>query len=82
MVEHSFGFGVNQMISSEGKSFEDFISEPYRQYYFGLDVDLEKIETDKTWLRKVFKVFNHIKIPAPTVEFNRNSGGKFHWLYF
>jgi len=78
----SVGYGANQMLSAVGKNFENFTTDPYREYYLGLDVDLEKIKTNKNWLRKTFKVLNHIKVPAPTFEINQNGGRKFHWLYF
>lgn len=52
-----------------------------RQYLFSLDVDLTKINVEKAWLRSLFKLLNHIKIPFSTLEF---SGGawKGHWVYF
>lgn len=56
--------------------------ERYRQFYFSLDADLTKIETNSHILKTVFSVFNTIKIPAPTFEISTSQGFKFRPLYF
>lgn len=52
-----------------------------RQYLFSLDIDLQKIPTKKPWLKTVFHVLNHIKIPFPALEYS-NTGLKLHGIYF
>ncbi|WP_044398722.1 DUF2279 domain-containing protein [Lacinutrix sp. Hel_I_90] len=53
-----------------------------RQFYLSLDVDLTRIKTNSMFLKSVFSVFNTIKIPFPTVEFNDKNGIKLHAIYF
>jgi hypothetical protein len=46
-----------------------------------LDVDFEKIPTQKKWVKSLFFVLNAIKFPAPTLIL---SNGKWssQWLYY
>ena len=52
----------------------------YRQYYLSFDLNLNAIRTKSKLLRSVFSVFNMIKIPFPTLEFNKK-GAVFHLFY-
>ncbi len=54
----------------------------YRQYYFSLDVDFNKIQTKSKTLKLFFDVLNIVKIPFPALEYNKFDGLKFHYLYF
>lgn len=53
-----------------------------RQYYVSMDIDWTRIETNSKLLRFVFKTFSFVKIPFPTVEYNKQDKFVFHWLYF
>lgn len=53
-----------------------------RQFYLSLDVDLKRINTNSMLLKSIFSVFNTIKLPFPTVEFNDKTGIKLHAIYF
>jgi Predicted periplasmic lipoprotein (DUF2279) len=79
------GFGAENMISGN-TSFSDpnikSIPERYRQFYLSFDADLTKIKTKSALLKTVFSVFNTIKIPAPTLEYNTNGAFNFRYLYF
>ncbi len=80
----SIGYGANGLPSSE---IDPLIYPPtkldsYRQFYTSLDVDLTKIDTKSPFLKTVFNVFNFIKIPAPTLEYNEKDKFIFHWIYF
>lgn len=55
--------------------------ERYRQLYLSLDLNLEFIPTNSKILSTVFSVVNVIKIPFPTLEFNKN-GLAFHLFYY
>lgn len=57
-------------------------SNPYSQIYLSFDVDLTRIQTKSHFLKTVFSVFNCIKVPAPTLEFSRNSQLKGYFIYF
>lgn len=54
----------------------------YPQFYLSLDIDLTRIKTKSKALRALFGVFNIVKIPAPTIEFNPVDKVKFHPLFF
>lgn len=75
----AIGYGAEEMIFAETTSSSGNLN-PYRQYYIGLDIDFEKIKTQKKWLKGAFKVLNCIKIPSPAYEISENS--KFHWITF
>ena len=78
----AFGLGAEGMLYGENSPLNQLNQNPYRQFYLRFDIDLVKIPTKSTFLRLVFSVINFIKIPAPTLEFRRNRGIKFHYLYF
>ena len=60
----------------------DVIQNPYRQFYLSLDVDLTKISTKSHFLKTLFSVFNTIKIPAPTLQYDEYNGLKGRLIYF
>lgn len=81
------GYSGNGMIKEfenptyyRGQPFPHF--DRYRQYLLSLDVDFTKIPTKKKWLQKVFRTINTIKIPFPTIEFNRIDNVRFRGIYF
>ncbi|MCX7547459.1 DUF2279 domain-containing protein [Xanthomarina sp. F1114] len=80
----AFGYGAEGMVSGTNSLNEDFVfhSDPYRQYYLSLDVDLTRIKTKSHVLKTLFDVFNLVKVPFPTMEFNDKNGIKFHGIYF
>lgn len=82
-INIALGYGAEEMISGKPDSYPLYqgVFKPYRQFYLSLDVDLNKIQTDKRWLKLILGTLNFIKIPAPTVEFNK-IGLKGHWIYF
>ena len=53
----------------------------YRQFYISLDVDLTRLKIKSKFLKMVFNTVGFIKIPAPTLEFNKN-GVKGSWIGF
>ena len=83
----ALGYSANGMIGKlENPSF--YVGEPfphldrYRQFLFSLDINFAKIPTEKKLLRNFYRAVNVIKIPFPTLEFNRIEGVKFRPLYF
>ena len=56
-------------------------SERYRQFYIAPDIDLSRIPVKSKTLKLIFNTIGFIKIPMPTIEFNKN-GVKFHPMYF
>jgi hypothetical protein len=59
-----------------------FLQNPYRQFYLSFDVDLTKIQTKSHFLKTLFSVFNTIKVPAPTLQYDDFNGVKAHFIYF
>ncbi|WMI67630.1 DUF2279 domain-containing protein [Mangrovimonas sp. YM274] len=80
----AFGYGAEGMLyGSENENTGEIVEKNrYRQYFFSLDVDLTKINTNSHFLRTIFDVFNLIKIPFPTVEFTDENYIKLHGIYF
>ena len=83
----AFGYGANGMYGE----FENITSyngvdipetRRYRQFFFSLDIDWTKIETNSGVLRTLLKGLTFIKLPFPAIEYNPNGQFKGHWLYF
>ena len=58
------------------------VQNSYRQFYLSFDIDLTKITTKSHFLKILFSIFNAIKIPAPTLQYNDFNGVKAHFIYF
>lgn len=78
------GYSGNQMINAKGafRSSSGVIYNPQRQYFLSLDVNLEKIESNKKWVKSALSVLNCLKIPFPAVEFTKENRPQLHWLYY
>ncbi len=78
------GYGGEGMLY--GKNAEaienNIFQNPYRQFYLSLDIDLTKITTKSHFLKSIFSVFNTLKIPAPTLQYDDSNGVTAHFLYF
>jgi hypothetical protein len=75
------GYGAYNMISANTRSTNFESGEvPYRRFFISPDIDLEQIKVRSTFLRILLHAVNIIKIPLPTLEFNKK-GVKFHPLY-
>lgn len=55
--------------------------ERYPQFYLSLDVDFTRVKTKKPAVKILLHLLDLIKVPSPTLEFNKN-GVKFHPLFF
>jgi hypothetical protein len=77
----SLGYGGEGMLSgNENQPGVPYI-ERYRQYYLSMDIDLTKIKTRSKTLRIIFQGFNALKVPFPSIEFNKHQI-KSHLFYF
>ena len=75
--------GEGMLYGNDAEAIENgIIQDPYRQFYLSLDIDLTKITTKSHFLKTVFSIFNTIKIPAPTLQYNEYNGVKAHFIYF
>lgn len=83
-INIAFGFGAEGMLTAK----TEFVDNLYvtqnrrRQFYLSLDMDLSRIQTKSHFLRTLFDVLNVIKVPAPTISFDREIGVKLHYIYF
>lgn len=80
----AIGYGGEGMLyGNDAEAIENgIIQNPYRQFYLSLDVDLTKITTKSHFLKTLFSVFNTIKIPAPTLQYDEYNGLRAHFIYF
>ena len=85
------GYGAYNMYGGYTNKWEydgaSYVLDPelfprYKQYYLSLDVDLTKIKSRSPFVRTLLSVLNVIKIPAPTIEFNRVDGVRWHAIKF
>lgn len=78
------GYGAENMLygTDSEAQLNGFNQNSYRQFYLSLDVDLTKIKTKSLFLKSVFSVFNTIKIPAPTLQYDDFNGVKGRIIYF
>lgn len=83
----AYGYSANGMIyefenptTYRGQPFPKL--ERYRQHFLSLDIDCSRIKTNKKLLKTIFRTVNLIKLPFPTIEFNRINGVQFRPLYF
>ncbi|GAA4885702.1 DUF2279 domain-containing protein [Flaviramulus aquimarinus] len=76
------GYGAEGMLTAVNDVDSQVLTsnERYRQYFLSFDVNLNNINTNSKLLKSIFSVFNMIKIPFPTVEFNKK-GAVFHLFY-
>lgn len=78
----SLGYGIHDMVGAEIRKSRSLGYDPYRQYYLSLDIDFRRISTRHKALKSLFFLLNTVKVPAPTLEYNRKNGFKAYWLYF
>ncbi len=80
----AIGYGAENMFYGTNKEAQlnGLNQKSYRQFYLSLDVDLTKIETKSHFLKTLFSVFNTIKIPAPTLQYDDFNGVKGRVIYF
>lgn len=81
----ALGYGAEGMLTGLENSIQNELlnsQNHYRQFYLSLDVDLTKIQTKSHFLQSIIDVFNLIKVPFPTLEFNGKNGIKGHYIYF
>jgi len=71
----AFGYGITDF------KYYDY-NNIYRQYYFSFDVDFTKIRTKSIVLKTVFSIINCVKVPFPTLGYNRLDGWNIHPFYY
>lgn len=86
-INLSLGYSVAEKLHGKMNIFtvvynnQPLSFEAYRQYFLSLDIDFEAIPTNKKWLRRTFKLLNHVKIPFPTIGYYQKEW-RFNPFYF
>ncbi len=86
-INVAFGYGGKGMLGAQSNPPE-YEGQPLphydrvRQYYLSMDIDWTRIQTNSGFLRFTFKALSLIKLPFPTLEYNKENQFVFHWLYF
>ncbi|TBN04396.1 DUF2279 domain-containing protein [Hyunsoonleella flava] len=79
----ALGYGGEGMLTAVNDTDNQLLTTipRYRQLYLSLDVNLSNLSTNSALLKSIFSIFNMIKIPFPTLEFNKN-GAVFHLFHY
>lgn len=80
----AFGYGVDGLVGGHNNDNLDIPPSIQRsqQYYISLDIDVSRIESKWGVFNTLKKAIGFIKIPSPTISFNKNHGTEFYWFYF
>jgi hypothetical protein len=78
----ALGYGANGMLTGKDDNLLFPNQDRYRQFYLSFDIDLTRIKTNSNLLKTLFSVFNTIKVPMPTLEFNEKNDLKAYYIYF
>ncbi|PLX05108.1 MAG: DUF2279 domain-containing protein [Marinilabiliales bacterium] len=86
-INVAVGYGGRGLIGVKSNPTEiDGVPIPHfdrvRHYYASMDIDWTKIKTNSKFLKFTFKTLSFIKLPFPTLEYNKKDEFVFHWLYF
>lgn len=74
------GYGATGMTGGSSNPLPNYYNRE-REFYFGLDVDLSQIPTQKKGIKVLLEILNCIKFPAPTLEFETDGTIQFHYLF-
>lgn len=81
-LQPAVGYGGQEMVYNDKAASAAAGLRPYRQYYLSLDVDLRRVPTRHTWLRRVLYVASIVHVPAPALEWNARRGLHGHALAY
>ncbi|MEO1653342.1 MAG: DUF2279 domain-containing protein [Bacteroidota bacterium] len=77
------GYGAQDMIYARDVENRELAGrDAYRQYYLGLDFDLTAFKPRRKFWRVTLDLLNMIRLPGPTLEYNRQQGVRFHPFFF
>ena len=71
----SIGYGIDGRIVGDQTSYSSADGITYhskQQYYLSVDLDLKNLPIKNKTFKKIVCAFNYLKIPAPTVSFQKN----------
>lgn len=78
----SIGYGAEGMIYARDEQNIAAGLSPARSLYLSVDIDFSQFETDNKYLKVLFYALNHIKIPAPAIQFHQHKGVSLHPIFY
>jgi hypothetical protein len=78
----SMGYGAQGMTGGYQNLDASKSISRNRQFYLAADIDLTRIKCKSKLLKSIFNTINIIKLPAPTLSFEKEKGLMFYPLYF
>ena len=84
----SGGYGAKGMLGPQSNPEYDDNGNPLPhfnrtpQFFLSMDIDWTRIRTNSGFLKFTFKLLSFVKLPFPTLEYNREDGLVGHWIYF
>lgn len=75
-INVALGYGAEGMTTAT--PLNNIQDQRFRKFYLSLDLDFQRIETKKKWLKALFSVFNVLKFPFPALEFSNENDVKGH----
>ncbi len=81
----SLGYGATGMyggVSNQGPGYDYSSTLRRRQWYIAPDINLEKLNVKRRWIKVGLKVLNAFKMPLPTLQITQGKGLAFKPFYF
>lgn len=69
------GYGAEGLEGGYDDPTRAWLDREYRQFYLSLDIDVSQIHTRSGFLNTLFSVVNIVRIPLPTVQFDKYGVG-------
>jgi VanZ family protein len=76
------GYGAEEVVYNHESTNYKLGFDAHRQYYLSPDLNLMHFKGRSKFLNTALYVLSIVKVPAPTLEYNRKEGFKLHALYF
>lgn len=78
----AIGYGVDEVVYNHEPTNNTLGLDAHRQFYLSPDLNLMHFKGRSKIVNTALYVLSIVKVPAPTLEYNRKDGFKFHALYF
>ncbi|MHC1708099.1 MAG: DUF2279 domain-containing protein [Bacteroidales bacterium] len=83
----AFGYGATGMLGGRVNP-PSYHNNPlpelsrYRKFFIGPDISLTRLPIKNKTLKAICKTLDFIKLPMPSLEYNKTDGFIFHFMYF
>jgi hypothetical protein len=81
-VAFSVGYGAENMLFGSPTDNLEAGYEGYRRYHFSIDIDWQRIKTRRRSLKTLFFFLNCVKMPAPTLYWDKHQKWQASFLHF